>query len=125
MNFLKQFALLIIVLAISLAANAAEVYEKVNKQGTVEFSDQPSTGSKEINVTPNVVHTTPASAEAPAAQSVTIRSSDTRVSEKDEVSDDGSRYREDVRVNPLRREVKAKERHEVKHALPEHKVKLR
>ena len=104
MNFLKKFALLIITLAISFATNAAEVYEKVNKQGVAEFSDQPSSGSKEVNVTPNVVHTTPASPAAPAAaQSVTSMPSGKRVSEKDETGDDGLLYGEDGRINRLHR----------------------
>lgn len=43
----------------SLFAESITVFEQKNKDGTVEFSDQPSRGAKTIEVNPNVVEVTP------------------------------------------------------------------
>ena len=41
------------------AAYAQEVYENVDRQGVVEFSDQPSPDAKPVDVRPNVVDVAP------------------------------------------------------------------
>jgi hypothetical protein len=43
----------------SATIGAQEVYENVDRQGVVEFSDRPSPGAKEIDVKPNVVDIAP------------------------------------------------------------------
>ena len=63
-------------IATGLTAVAQQVYENVDEQGEVEFSDRSSPGAKTIEVKPNVIDVTPvkpiesstpvSSAEAPA-----------------------------------------------------------
>jgi hypothetical protein len=43
----------------SFTTGAQEVYENVDQQGVVEFSDQPSSGAKPVDVRPNVVDVAP------------------------------------------------------------------
>ena len=128
MNHLRQLTLLLITLTISIAANAEKVFEKVNKQGTAEFSDQKSAGSKEVNIVPNVVHSTLAPTEAlPAAKSITSQPSGNRsaAGETSEIIGDGRRFRDKGRINSVDRAIREKEEHEVEHVKPKHDVRLR
>jgi hypothetical protein len=43
----------------SFTAGAQQVYENVDKQGAVEFSDHSSPGAKTIEVKPNIISVTP------------------------------------------------------------------
>jgi hypothetical protein len=53
--------------AVSFTTGAQEVYENVDKDGVVEFSDVPTPGSREIEVKPNVTEVTPVKRVAPSA----------------------------------------------------------
>lgn len=59
MKSTKWLVLVLMWLTIAVNAGAEQVYESVDSKGNVEFSDQPEQGSKQINVTPNVVNTPP------------------------------------------------------------------
>jgi hypothetical protein len=59
MKSTKWLVLVLMWLTIAVNAGAEKVYESVDSKGNVEFSDQPGHGSKQINVTPNVVNTPP------------------------------------------------------------------
>lgn len=59
MNCKYRITLFAALMTTGFAVSAEEVFEKVDKQGGVEFSDQPSPGAKAIDVKPNVVNVTP------------------------------------------------------------------
>jgi len=55
----KYFFLFSSLMTVSIAVSAEKVYESVDSKGGVEFSDQPSNHSQQIDVEPNVVHVVP------------------------------------------------------------------
>ncbi len=55
MKNIKHLVLAFALLPVAAEVSAEQVYEKVNKDGVIEFSDQPSSGSEQIEVKPNVV----------------------------------------------------------------------
>ena len=59
MNCNHRIMIFTAMLTISFAAGAQEVYESVDQQGVVEFSDQPAAGAREVEVSPNVVDVAP------------------------------------------------------------------
>jgi hypothetical protein len=59
MNYNHRLMIFAAMIAITCTAGAQEVYENVDQQGVVEFSDQPSSGAREIDVRPNVVDVAP------------------------------------------------------------------
>ena len=59
MNYNHHIMIFTAIITISFAAGAQEVYESVDQQGVVEFSDQPTAGAKEVDVRPNVVDVAP------------------------------------------------------------------
>ena len=59
MNYKHKAMLIAAMITTSYTATAQEVYENVDQQGVVEFSDQPSSGAKQIDVRPNVVNIAP------------------------------------------------------------------
>ena len=64
----KQYTIVFAALiTISFAVGADEVYENVDSQGQVEFSDIPSPGAKAIDISPNVLDVVPAKPMAPSA----------------------------------------------------------
>ncbi|MGB5440356.1 MAG: DUF4124 domain-containing protein [Gammaproteobacteria bacterium] len=70
MNYKHKAMLIATMITTSYTATAQEVYENVDQQGVVEFSDQPSSGAKQIDVRPNVVNVAPVrgiGASSPAA----------------------------------------------------------
>lgn len=125
MKYLNQSMQLLILLSISMIANATEVYEKVNKQGVEEFSDQASPGATKVDVHPNVVHTKPpaledSSSSQPAGPQFNDNKPDmTGWSENDEGR---NRYRDEMRHKELIKKEKSTERHEVDHETPRHEV---
>ncbi|RKZ77791.1 MAG: hypothetical protein DRQ35_07045 [Gammaproteobacteria bacterium] len=48
-----------LILSATFTVGAVEVYEQKDRQGNVEFSDQPTAGAKAVEVNPNVVKVTP------------------------------------------------------------------
>ena len=67
MNSKQHTMVLAALIIVSFAAGAAEVYENVDSQGRVEFSDKPSSGAKTIDISPNVVDVVPVKPMAPSA----------------------------------------------------------
>ena len=59
MNYNHHIMIFAVMITAGFTAAAQEVYESVDKQGVVEFSDQPGAGAKEIDVRPNVVDVAP------------------------------------------------------------------
>jgi hypothetical protein len=59
MNCSHQIMILVAMITTSFSAAAQEVYESVDQQGVVEFSDQPGAGAREVDVRPNVVDVAP------------------------------------------------------------------
>lgn len=57
MNTIRIVILISAALIVSPASNAQTVYETTNEEGVKEFSDQPSSGATEVEVSPNVVDT--------------------------------------------------------------------
>jgi hypothetical protein len=66
MKTLKYFVMISVLLLASPVVNAEKIYESVDSKGSVEFSDQPTRDSKQIDVEPNVVHFSPVKETAPA-----------------------------------------------------------
>jgi hypothetical protein len=60
MKYHHRILILTAIITTSAATGAQEVYENVDRQGVVEFSDRPGPGAKEIDVKPNVVDVAPA-----------------------------------------------------------------
>lgn len=60
MNHYHRILILTAIITTSAPTGAQEVYENVDRQGVVEFSDRPGPGAKEIDVKPNVVDIAPA-----------------------------------------------------------------
>ena len=71
MNNTHRIMICTAMLAGSFTAGAQPVYESVDQQGVVEFSDEPSTGAKEIDVRPNVVDVAPAPPLQPSLPAAT------------------------------------------------------
>ena len=72
MKYRHSIMILAPMISTGFAAYAQEVYENVDRQGVVEFSDQPGPDAKPVDVRPNVVDVAPVkpiqpSAPAPAA----------------------------------------------------------
>ena len=67
MNYRQQIMIFTAIIASSFAAGAQEVYESVDQQGVVEFSDQPGSGAKEIDIRPNVVDVAPVKSVEPSS----------------------------------------------------------
>jgi len=67
MNYRQQIMIFTAIIASSFAAGAQEVYESVDQQGVVEFSDQPGSGAKEIDIRPNVVDVAPVKSGEPSS----------------------------------------------------------
>lgn len=103
-------------------AHAEKVYEKIDNQGTAEFSEQSVMGAKKVTVSPNLVHTTPVSTKPSEAQPVSSQPAHVRsigdASKNRKYIDDRSLYREE-----RARETRAVEIHKQERAAPEHKVK--
>lgn len=59
MNYRHRMIILTAIITSSATVGAQEVYENVDRQGVVEFSDRPSRGAKEIDIKPNVVDIAP------------------------------------------------------------------
>ena len=59
MSYKHKAMLIAAMITTSYTASAQDVYENVDQQGVVEFSDQPSTGARQIDVRPNVVNVAP------------------------------------------------------------------
>ena len=59
MNYKHHIMVFTAIITVSFAAGAQEVYESVDKQGVVEFSDQHAAGAKAIDIRPNVVNVAP------------------------------------------------------------------
>jgi hypothetical protein len=59
MNYNHRFMIVAAIICSSFTSGAQQVYESVDKQGVVEYSDELSPGAKEIVVKPNVVDVTP------------------------------------------------------------------
>jgi hypothetical protein len=59
MNYNHHIMIFTAIITTSFAAGAQEVYESVDQQGVVEFSDQATAGAKEVDVRPNVVDVAP------------------------------------------------------------------
>lgn len=123
MNTIKYSVVFLVTLGISLSTNAEQVYEKVNKQSTIEISDQPSQGTHEVEVTPNDVHQTPTSSEVtPENQPVAPRTTVIGTKQRETKVDDGQDYRDDTYIYPVPRGVgvrevrkdRAQKRHELK-----------
>lgn len=57
MNSVNRMVLASTLLSVCFSVSAEKVYETVNDQGVVEFSDHPSAGSEQVDVKPNVVDT--------------------------------------------------------------------
>ena len=56
-----------VMITASFSAGAQGVYENVDQQGVVEFSDQASPGALQIDVRPNVVNVAPVNSAPPAS----------------------------------------------------------
>jgi hypothetical protein len=59
MKYRHSIMILVPMISTCFAAFAQEVYENVDKQGVVEFSDQPGPDAKPVDVRPNVVDVVP------------------------------------------------------------------
>ena len=59
MKYRYHIMILAAMITTSFTAGAQEVYKNVDQQGVVEFSDQPSSGAKAVDVRPNVVDVAP------------------------------------------------------------------
>jgi len=64
MNNLQRLLGLATLLAFSFTAVAQQVYKRVNEDGTIEFSDTPSSDADKIDVQPNVIETNPIQPQA-------------------------------------------------------------
>ena len=64
---MKSIVILLTVLSLPGIAIAEEVYKGKDKEGVVEYSDQPFSGAKEVDIKPNVVDVEPAKPPASAA----------------------------------------------------------
>ncbi len=67
MNLIHQILIFAVMISISFTADAEEVYESVDKEGVVEFSDKPSSDAQEIDVKPNVVDVAPVESVEPSS----------------------------------------------------------
>lgn len=59
MKNLQRLLAFATLLAFGFTAVAQQVYKRVNEDGTIEFSDTPSSDADKIDVKPNVVETNP------------------------------------------------------------------
>lgn len=59
MKYKHHIMTLAAMITTSFTAGAQEVYKNVDQQGVVEFSDQPGSGAKAVEVRPNVVDVAP------------------------------------------------------------------
>jgi hypothetical protein len=66
MLYIRKLLMVLAMGAVSFTTGAQEVYENVDKDGVVEFSDVPTPGSREIEVKPNVTEVTPVKRVAPS-----------------------------------------------------------
>jgi len=60
MKNISRLFLAFALLSVGASAGAEKIYESVDDKGVVEFSDQPSSDSKQVDVKPNVVDIAPA-----------------------------------------------------------------
>ena len=110
MNCKHRITIFAAIMTTSFTASAQEVFEKVDPQGGVEFSDQPSPGAKAIDVKPNVVNVTPVKPIQPTAPASSAGGKGTPASsaQPEEIRDVGTSniYDDDEKRENL------KERHE-------------
>jgi len=66
MKYKHIIVILAAMITTSFTAGAQEVYKNVDQQGVVEFSDQPSSGAKAVDVRPNVVDVAPVKSIEPS-----------------------------------------------------------
>lgn len=66
MKYNHHIMMLAATITTSFTTGAQEIYENVDKQGVVEFSDQPSSGAKAVDVRPNVVEVAPVKSIEPS-----------------------------------------------------------
>lgn len=80
----KTIFIFLAVLLLPGIAAAEEVYKAKNKQGVVEYSDEPFAGAKEVDIKPNVTHfeqakptesAAPATGEAPSTTTENVETS--------------------------------------------------
>jgi hypothetical protein len=73
MIYIRKFLIILAMGAVSFTTVAQEVYESVDEDGVVGFSDTPTPGAEEVEVHPNVIEVTPVNPPAapPAVESST------------------------------------------------------
>jgi hypothetical protein len=113
MNTVEKTILAMPLLALSLLANAQEVYKRVQEDGTVEYSDMPFPDSQIIEVDPNVVEVTPEKRPQSSPQRAEVRQ-EQRAPEKLE-ADRNVYVREEDKDRLKHRAVEEKNEHEQKH----------
>jgi hypothetical protein len=90
-NTAQKIILVVPLLALSLLANAQEVYKRVQQDGTVEYSDMPFPDSHKIEVDPNVVEVTPERRKQSAPERAEVRQ-EQRAPEKLEADNNDNVY---------------------------------
>ena len=116
MNTAQKIILVVPLLALSLLANAQEVYKRVQQDGTVEYSDMPFPDSQQIEVDPNVVEVTPERRKQSAPERAEVRQ-EQRAPEKLEAENKDNVYiNNDERERAKRRAVQ--EKHQQEHNRP-------
>jgi hypothetical protein len=111
-NTAQKIILVVPLLALSLLANAQEVYKRVQQDGTVEYSDMPFPDSHKIEVDPNVVEVTPERRKQSAPERAEVRQ-EQRAPEKLEADNNDNVYiNNDERDRAKRRAVQEKHQQE-------------
>jgi hypothetical protein len=104
MLYIRKLLMVLAMGAVSFTTGAQEVYENVDKDGVVEFSDVPTPGSREIEVKPNVTEVTPVKRVAPSPAESSAKPEAADVNADSAVRQSEEVYAEDRPGRALRQE---------------------
>jgi hypothetical protein len=111
-NTAQKIILVVPLLALSLLANAQEVYKRVQQDGTVEYSDMPFPDSHKIEVDPNVVEVTPERRKQSAPERAEVRQEQRAPENLEAENKDNVYINNDERDRAKRRAVQEKHQQE-------------
>jgi hypothetical protein len=115
-NTAQKIILVVPLLALSLLANAQEVYKRMQQDGTVEYSDMPFPDSQQIEVDPNVVEVAPERRKQSAPEREEVRQEQRAPENLEAENKDNVYINNDERDRAKRRAVQ--EKHQQEHIRP-------